>query len=114
MTNEERMDLLEFQTGLLYELYKNRNSDAPDFNALLFEHNITKQQAHEILNVVEDHKNKINRNEAVSRGDYERAIYRTVPTEDGNGPFAEAVVEYLAAKGQFEEVYQNLYQLETR
>lgn len=110
MTIEERMDLLEFQTGLLYELHKNRNSDGPDYNELLLEHNITKEQARGIMNVVEGYKHKIDQNESVTRGAYEREIYREVPTKEGNGQFAEAIVKYLSANGQFEAVYQNLYQ----
>lgn len=109
MTIEERMDLLEFQNELLYQMHKNRNNPAPDYNELLFEFGVTRYQAEGILDVVDDYNGKIRQDELVKRVDYEDAIYQVVPKTPENGQFAEFIARYLEANGRYEAVYQHIY-----
>jgi len=97
----ERLDLIEFRQQLLF--------DNDPFSRLLFEHEVTREQYHNILSLFDSLRERLNNNERISSVNYESEIYRIVPHREYNYHFAEDVAKTLHEQGRYEEVFEALY-----
>ncbi|MBT2606656.1 DUF1878 domain-containing protein [Bacillus sp. ISL-53] len=97
----ERLDFIEFRQQLLF--------DNDELSRLLFEHEVTREQYGNILNLFDSLREQADNNETLSSSGYESSIYRIVPQQDHNYHFAESVAQTLHTAGRYEEVFEGLY-----
>ena len=97
----ERFNNIEFRQQLLFE----NNA----VSRVLFEYEITQSQYTEIMNLMDDYRNRISNREDVSHGDFERCIYNIIPRQNGNYHFCEEIVLAFKELHRWEEVFENLY-----
>ncbi len=101
MTVEERLDLLEFQVGLLF--------DNKDIDRLFFESGITREQHRAIMNLMETYRTRIDNGESVNHGTFEQNIYDIVSEKRGDYHFCEDIAQCLFEDHRYEEVFTALY-----
>ncbi|MGX9157129.1 DUF1878 domain-containing protein [Priestia megaterium] len=98
---QERLDLIEFRQELLF------SNDS--FSRLLFEHNVTREQHRNLMDLFQSLREKIDNGERVSSTHYESRISEVIPQEQYNYHFAEFVAKTLHEEGRFEEVFESAY-----
>lgn len=94
-----RVELLEFRLEMLAE---NTN-----ISRLLFEYKITKKQYGEIMDLMDEFRNKIDKHEDVEHVTFEKQIERITANMDYH--FAEDVARAFMEDGRWEEVFPALY-----
>ncbi|PDZ33722.1 DUF1878 domain-containing protein [Bacillus toyonensis] len=99
---EERLAFIEFRQQLLFE--NTRTS------RLLFEYEVTQEQYRAIMDIMQDHRDKISRNETISQHGFEQAIYEVIPRLRGNYNFAEGITRTLHEEGRWAEIFETLYE----
>lgn len=67
----ERLDLIEFRQELLFN-----NSDT---DRSIFEYGLTRKQYREIMNVMDEYRNKIDNNQECLHAEFEQELYEIVP-----------------------------------
>lgn len=100
-TIEERLDYIEFRQQLLWE-----NDSLSRF---LFECEITEKEYSEIMDIMDELRNKIAQKSEVYSGEFERAIYKIVPSHKGDYHFCEDIAMLFMENGRWAEVFPALY-----
>lgn len=96
----ERLDLIEFRQKLLFE-----NTNTSRF---LFETGITRKQYEDIMDVMDEYREKIEKKENVTRSAFEKRIY-DVSGFVGDYHFCEEIAKVLMEDGRWTEVFPALY-----
>ncbi len=98
---EERLDFIEYRQELLF-------NNSP-FSRELFECEVTRKEYLDIIKLLEEFQERINRQNPVSNGEYERRVYEIVPHLQGNYHFCKSVLKLLYENGDYKEVYIELF-----
>lgn len=98
---EKKIANLEFRQQLLF--------DDDSVSRLLFEYNITEQQYREIMDLMEEYRNKIKDQEDVHHSTFEEAIYTIVPEHASDYHMCEYLVKEFMVNKRWEEVFMALY-----
>ena len=101
MNLEERVDLLEFQSELLF--------NGREIDRFLYESKITRSQFTALCDLLDQYRTMIDAGETVHHGSFERNIYQLVPEQSGNYHFCELLSKLFYEEGQWEEVFITLY-----
>ncbi|GGJ55479.1 DUF1878 domain-containing protein [Virgibacillus salexigens] len=97
---EEKVEHLEFKLDLMFH--------DSNINRILYEYNITKFQYTEIMNLMDQIRDKLNQNEKVSNVEYESKIYEITGNE-GDYHFAEYIAKAFWEDDRWYEVFPALY-----
>ncbi|WP_163969313.1 DUF1878 domain-containing protein [Oceanobacillus halotolerans] len=97
---EEKVQHLEFKLDLMFH--------DSNINRVLYEYNITKSQYNEIMNLMDEIRDRIDRNEEVSNVEYETRIYEITGNE-GDYHLAEYIVKAFWEDERWENVFPALY-----
>lgn len=100
-TIEEHLDFIEFRQQLLFE-----NSDV---DRLLFEYEITQSEYRKIMDLMDQMRKKLDKQEEVSHGEFESNIYDIVPTHKGDYHMCEYIARAFMDERRWEEVFPALY-----
>ena len=98
---KEQMEFLKFRQDLLF------NNDG--ISRLLYEYKIKKAEYDEIMNLMDEYRDKINNGEDVNHGSFERSIYQIVPEHNGDYHMCEYLAREFMEAGRWEEVFPMLY-----
>ena len=98
---EDRLDFIEFRQQLLF--------DNDEMSRLLFEYQITRNEYRKIMDLMESYRKRIANNEKVTSGEYERSIYKIVPSRDMDYHFCEFIAKTFFDEHRWEEVFPELY-----
>ncbi|MDG6905028.1 MAG: DUF1878 family protein [Nitrososphaerota archaeon] len=102
---EERIKELEFKIENLLQLVDIRR--AP-FSYLVVENNLTKEQVDEIYLLMDDFTTYIHAGQKARLADFERELYKIVPSKDRDYHFAADVVGSLHDEEKYAELYDAL------
>lgn len=97
----ERLDYIEFRQQLLF--------DNSDLDRLLFEYEITKKEYHQIMDLMDQLRDKISRREPVSHGFFEERMYEIIPSHNGDYHMCEYIARSFMDEGRWDEVFPALY-----
>lgn len=92
---------LSFKQDLIFS---NSNVDR-----LLYSYDLSEDQYTQIMNIMDDYREKIINQEEVNHHIFENSIYQIVPQENNNYHFAEELARTFWDEGRWEEVFASLY-----
>ena len=98
---QERLDFIEFRQELLF------SNDS--FSRLLFEHEVTREQHRNLMDLFQSLRERIDNGEKVSGPHYESRISEVVPQHRHNYHLAESIAKTLHEAGRFQEVFESAY-----
>lgn len=98
---ETRLDFIEFRQQLLF--------DDTSVDRCLFEYNINRLQYKKILDLMDEYRDKIEKNQKVTHGGFEQRVYEIVPQHQGNYHFVEYLTQCFRENGRYEEIFESLY-----
>lgn len=101
MNLEERIAQLEFQIELLFS--------NTDIDRIFFETKITRAQYRAIMDLMDTFRSKLDTGKSVNHYDFESAVYKIVPEQNGNYHFCESIAKLFAENNQWDEVFPALY-----
>lgn len=101
MNLEDRVELLEFQLGLLFN-----NTSIDRF---VYESKITREQYISIMDLMDSIRKKLEDGQAVHHAEFESEIYEIAPEKNGDYHFCRSIAELFAENGRWEEVFRALY-----
>lgn len=96
-----RLDLIEFRQDLLF------NNSGTD--RLLYEAGITRTQYDQIMDLMEEFRNKIYKKEKCTSADFESKMYKILPEHNGDYHLCESLALCLYEAGRWTEVFTTLY-----
>lgn len=97
---EERVEMLEFKVQLL--------SEDSNVHRLLLECNITRNQYVELMNLMDEFRDTIERAGEVSSPSFEQEVYR-ITGKNGDYHFCESLAKSFMEDDRWEEVFPALY-----
>ena len=97
---EKRVSMLEFKIQLLFE--------DTNISRLLFEYNISHQEYSELMDLMDEFRNNIEKGEKVHHGFFEQKVYGVVG-KYGDYHFCESLAQSFMEDGRWEEVFPALY-----
>ena len=97
----DRLDFIEFRQQLLF--------DNDEISRLLFEYRITHPQYRQIMDVMEEYRNKIENGESCSHGGFENKMYEIIPEHGGDYHMCEYIALAFRNDHRWEEVFDKLY-----
>lgn len=100
-TMEERLNFLDFRQELLFE---NKGT-----SRILFEHQITQEEANLLYDLMDSYRNRINKGETVTSIAFESDVYRIIPIVDRDYNFCESITKNFMLEERWEIVFDTLY-----
>lgn len=99
---DDRLSFIEFRQELLF--------DNDDVCRLLFEYEITRSEYSDIMDIMDNYRNKIAHGIRVNHTDFENEMYHILPHEmTGNYHFCEYITKAFMENRRWEEVFWELY-----
>lgn len=97
----ERLDLIEFRQGLLF--------NNTEIDRSIFEYGITHLQYRAIMDLMDEYRAKIEKGQSCSHGEFESKMYDIVPEHHGDYHMCEELAKGFMDEGRWEEVFMKLY-----
>ena len=98
---EEELQFVEFRQELLF------NNTGID--RLLFEYEITQEEYRQIMNLMDEMRNKLDNHQEIYHGTFEEKMYEIVPSHYGDYHMCEYIAREFMDAGRWEEVFPALY-----
>lgn len=101
MTLEERLDFIEFRQELLF--------DNDEVSRFVFECKFTRDQYRQIMDLMDEYRDKIDRGEKVYHGSFEAKMKEISPEAGADYHTSEIITKLFMESGRWEEVFPALY-----
>ena len=97
----ERLDFIEFRQELLFS--------NTDLDRSIFEYKITRAEFRDIMDLMDEYRDKIYNGEKCSHQVFEQEMYDILPDHDGDYHMCEEITKNFMLDGRWEEVFMTLY-----
>ena len=104
---ERRISHLEERVNILAEI---ADFEKHPFLYTVLESNLTKEQITKIMDLMDKVEASLKTENPINHIQFERELYRIVPSMNGNFTFAKSIVMTLNDEHRWEAVYQHLKQ----
>jgi len=98
---QAEIDFLSFRLDLI--------ANKSPVTELLYECNVTQEQYTKIMDLMDSLRNKLDRGEKISNGEYETEMKKIMPGSQYDYHFAEAMARAFMEERRWEEVFPALY-----